>query len=328
MSLLIPSERDYLDAHSRPELESKYKEALSQARLQQPDKYKWHFETVPGFFVQAESETDDHTFIYGDCNLGRKMSWDQIETQLVKLNQDAEPNVIYKLIICARHGQGFHNQVVDKYGSKAWDEKWHALVTDGDVTYGPDPMLTECGLKQAEENNLVWKKERNEHNAPLPAKYFSSPLQRSCWTHKITWDGIQPANQNTVVVEQIRETIGQNPCDKRSTRSEIEARFSRFRFVCEPGFSEEDTLFGPERETDTEQAIRINGFCQWLFERDWDDSISSVDKEKAVKNYMISTTTHGGTIRLFIVVFGHRRFTISTGGMIPIVVKATRSSDY
>lgn len=324
MSLLIPSERDYEDAHERPEVEALYQESLADLRVTEPESFKWLFETVPGFFFQADPETDDSTFNYAESNMGRKLPWDQIERQLKTLNSEAEPNVCYKLIICARHGQGFHNQIVDKYGGKAWDEKWHCLGTDGVVNYAPDPMLTEMGLKQAEENNSAWKREIADFGAPLPAKYFASPLQRSCWTHKITWEGIKPSDKETLIVENLRETIGRNLCDKRSTCSEIESRFGPYAFRCEPNFSEHDALFTKERETNTEQAIRVNRFCQSLFESDWDDTTESVNKLEAVRNSYISTTTHAGTIRLFIVVFGHRRFTISTGGMIPILVKGTK----
>lgn len=324
MSLLIPSERDYADAHGSPELRAEYLQELASASVKEPETFKWRFETVPGFFVQADPETDDLNFRYTTENLGRKMPWNQLMAGLAELNENAEPNVSYKLVICARHGQGYHNQIVDKYGSKAWDEKWHALGLDGETQYGPDPMLTELGLKQAQENNDAWKVEVSEHGAPLPAKFYCSPLQRSCWTHKITWEGIQPTDRKTVVVENIRETIGKNLCDKRSTRAVIEERFSQYSFECEPGFSEEDTRFTATREPDAEQAVRVNRFCQSLFDSDWDASANSVDPSKRLENSFISTTTHAGTIRLFIEVFGHRRFTISTGGMIPIVVKGTR----
>lgn len=324
MSLLIPSECDFEDAHENPQTETLYREALEQLRQKNPHDFKWNFETVPGFFVQADEATDDLAFRYTDSQMGRKLEWNQISAKLAELNENAEPNVSYKLIICARHGQGFHNYIVDKYGVPAWNEKWRTLTTDGEVTYAPDPMLTDIGLKQAQENHVAWEKEVLQHSAPLPSKYYASPLQRSCWTHKITWDGLKPAEKKTVIVENLRETIGGNLCDKRSTRTEIEQRFGPHGFQCEPSFAEEDTLFSPRRETDVEHAVRINRFCQQLFADDWDDSTGVVDKAKAVEHSFISTTTHAGSIRLFIVVFGHRRFTISTGGMIPIVVKGTR----
>lgn len=37
------------------------------------------------------------------------------------------------------------------------DEKWRFLGTDGELTWGPDAGLTELGIRQAKENNMVWK---------------------------------------------------------------------------------------------------------------------------------------------------------------------------
>lgn len=325
MSLLIPSKRDYEDAHCAfPSMENSYQRCLEQTRHKEPENFRWCFETVPGFFVQADPDTDDLQFRYTEQKMGRKMSWADIMAQVAGLNANLPPNVAYKVVVCARHGQGFHNQIVDKYGSAAWEAKWHALSTDGEITYGPDPPLTELGQKQAAENHRTWKSEIFEHGAPLPAQFYASPLQRSCWTHKITWEGLQPADKKTVVVETLRETMDRSPCDKRSAKSVIEERFAQYGFESEPGFSENDLLFsGDKGETDTEHAMRINLFCQWLFDRDVDAS-GAVDPQKRAENAFVCTTTHAGSIRLFILVFGHRRFTISTGGMIPIVVRGTR----
>ena len=71
-----------------------------------------------------------------------------------------------------------------------------------------------------------------------------------------------------------------------------------------------------------EQSLRLNGYLQDLFEQDCKSG--KVDKKLAVDNIFISTTSHSGTIRSVINVVGHRNFTVSTGGMLPIVVKATR----
>lgn len=324
MSLLIPTECDYEDAHGDPELEQLYESDLAAAAKQDPNAFRWTFEAVPGFFLQTEKDTDDSLFRYTEQQLGRKKLWPEIERELAELNRTAKPNECYKLLFCARHGQGYHNQVVLKYGIDEWNAKWNRLGTDGEVTYGPDAMLTELGIAQARENHDVWQEEIEKHGAPIPAKFFASPLQRSSWTAVYTWEGLKPAEVPTTVVERLRETIGRNLCDKRSLKSTILERFGKYNFVCEDGFSEEDMLHSEAREPYQQQTVRVNRWCQTLFEEDWDEKAQAVDKAKAEKEAIISTTTHAGTIRLFIVVFGHRRFTISTGGMVPIVVKATR----
>lgn len=322
MSLLIPSECDYEDAHAQPEIEQLYQKKLQQVTEQED--LKWTFETVQGFFKQSDPATQDLLFRYTEDHLGRVLSWDEIRARLHDLNLAAADNEVYKLVFCARHGQGYHNYVVDKYGIDAWNEKWYALGTDGDVTFGPDPMLTELGIAQAKENNEVWRKEIELHGGSVPSKFYVSPLQRSCWTLKYTWDGLKPASTRPLIMESIRETIGKNLCDKRSSKSVIQQRFPDYDI--EPGFSEDDQLFTSERETSEDLCIRVNRFCQGLFEKDWDASKNAVAKQRAIDGSIINTTTHAGTIRSFIVVFGHRRFTISTGGMVPIVVKATRKN--
>lgn len=324
MSLLIPSVVDYSDAHNAPETEQEYKDEVAKLSIQEPSSFRWKFETVPGFFAQLEPDLDDLEFNYAERNLGRKKSWKDIVEGVAQLNKLAQPNECYKVVFCARHGQGFHNQIVEKYGLDEWNKKWNVLGTDGEFNYGPDAMLTPKGILQAKENREAWRVEVEEHGAPIPSKFYVSPLQRSLWTCVYTWEGIRPSSTKVKVVEKLRETIGRNLCDQRSTKTVITERFGKHDFVFEDGFTETDQLHTPKRETDLEQAVRLNRFCQEMFEEDWNGE--RVDVDSANKNALVSTTSHAGTIRLLIIVFGHRRFTISTGGMIPIVVKATRTT--
>lgn len=327
MSLLIPTKEDYVDAHGDVEQEKIYSVQFSKIRDEKNEngnmRYPWSFEVVNGFFRQSDPLVDDLNFNYATEDMGRLKSWDDIVKDLEALNNQADNNVSYKLLFLARHGQGYHNVIAGKYGLDAWREKWHALTTDGEIVYAPDPELTELGLKQAEENRRLWKQQM-EKGAPLPAKFYVSPLQRSCYTLLRTWDGIRPPDKKPVIAEAIRETIGKNLCDKRSTKTVIANRFEQYGYVFLEPFTEEDLLFTDERETLSEQGIRINGFLQFLFDEDWSPEKASIDKSKRTENIFISTTSHAGTIRAFILALGHRKFTISTGGMIPIVVKATR----
>lgn len=135
-------------------------------------------------------------------------------------------------------------------------------------------------------------------------------MRRSSYTLRYTWDGIN-LPMKPIVVENVRETIGLHPCHQRSTKQVISERFPEFQF--EPDFAENDEIFEkytPEREKLHQQFMRVNLFLERVFEND-NDSI-------------ISVTSHAGTIRAFITAVGHRKFTIPTGGMIPIVVKATK----
>ncbi|CAH6721312.1 putative probable phosphoglycerate mutase ARB_03491 [[Candida] jaroonii] len=322
MSLLIPTEVDWIDAHKdNGGQEPIYRTKLQELKAQ--GKYKWDFEVVPGFFKQCDDSTDDLKFNYALEDLGRLKSWEDIQKDLKSLNENADDNVCYKLIFCSRHGQGYHNTIVDKYGFDEWNRYWHKQTHDGDIEFGPDAMLTERGIKQAEENHQVWK-DQVAKGAPIPSKFFVSPLQRSSWTLVKTWTGIKPDSIHPVVTQNIRETCGVNLCDKRSSKTIITERFGKYGFEFEPGFTEEDEFFDPnERESLHHHALRTNDFLQSLFDADLNGE--KVDKSQAIENTFISTTSHAGTIRTFIIVTGHRHFTISTGGMIPIVVKGTRN---
>ncbi|MCC3263300.1 hypothetical protein LLE87_34580, partial [Paenibacillus polymyxa] len=84
-------------------------------------------------------------------------------------------------------------------------------------------------------------------------------------------------------------------------------------FTFEDNFTEKDQLFDSfqRREEYYEQFLRANRFLQNLFD--------------TFKDEYVSITSHAGMIRAFITVVGHRKFTVPTGGMVPVVVKGTRS---
>lgn len=326
MSLLSPSLVDRQDALGHLEVRAQFKETVAKALQDETakDRFKWAFEVVPGFFAQSDEKTDDVEFNYAFHNIGRLTSWDDLLGQLRALNRAAKPNEVYKLVTCARHGEGFHNVVVDKYGIEAWSQKWSHLNTDGELVYGPDAMLSEKGIEQAKQNHDVWEKEIKEHGAPLPDKFYVSPMQRSMWTLQFTWEGLRKEDQKAVIVENLRERFGAHTCNQRSTKTVIAERFNGYGFEFEDNFSEEDLLHADIQETHYEHCIRTNEFCQELFEKDWDKKLNSVDREKALESLFVSTTSHAGTISELLTVFNHRPFAVSTGGMVPLVVKATR----
>lgn len=320
MSLFVPTLNDHIDAHGELEEVDLYEAKI--ATLQGTEKYRWNFEVVDGFFKQSDEATDDQSFDFSVQHAGRKKLWKDIQIDLKKLNDSAADNEIYKLVFFARHGQGYHNVVVEKYGMVAWELTWHNKITDGEFVIGPDPELTPLGITQAEANHTMWKKEL-ELGAPMPSKFYVSPLQRSSKTLVITWKGLKPDSIRPVVTENIRERIGANICDKRSSKTIIRLRFEQYGFVFPELLTEEDELYTVDyREKLHEQAVRANGFLQSLFDENLNNG--KVDRKSAHENSFISTTSHGGMIRSFILALGHRPFSISTGGMIPIVIKATR----
>lgn len=308
MTYLKASENDWDVAHRETHLDDVYRELLAKTKAEAPEEFPWTFSSVPGFFKQAtDANIDDACFDYTQ-DFGRLKPWQQIIDEINHLNQQ-EDNVRYKLVFFARHGQGPHNIIVDTYGLEAWLTKYRYMGEDPEtgLVYAPDPPLSQLGELQAAENNQAWRRQLAA-GAPVPTKFYVSPLQRSCQTLEITWKGIDIPHK-PVVCELLRETIGINLCDKRLHRHIIEERFPHY---CTSRLHhDDDLLFGDDiRELFAEQSLRCNRFLQKLF----DDP-----------DTVVSTTSHGGTIRGFITVLNHPKFCISTGGMIPMVIKGERT---
>lgn len=316
MSLLINNPVDVIDAHKGGDDETiLYHEHLAQVPA---DERKWTFECVPGFFKQDDPTMDDSQFDLLGENFGLvRPSWAELQTEIKRLNDSTPSTEMYKVLFLARHGQGWHNFALEKYGLEAWDNYWSHLNGDGDLVWGPDPSLTDLGVAQARENNRGWK-EQLAKGAPLPSAYYCSPFTRACQTAVATWEDIAltaSAQPHPVhVQEDIRETIGGHTCDKRGLRSNTEAQFGPYGFEIEEGFTEEDELYSDDRERLFRHALRINRFLQRLFEKDLGSSADPY----------VSVTSHSGTIRAFVMALLHRKFAICTGGMMPVVVRATR----
>ncbi|CUM66525.1 uncharacterized protein PRCAT00004192001 [Priceomyces carsonii] len=319
MSLLVANVRDRRDAYLEPEQDHIYYELMEQLHQEKDDNgeptYPWRFEYVPDFFSQSSSVTDDMKFNHTSENFGAMKPWKQIIEEINDLNTNTD-NELYQVLFLARHGQGYHNVASTKYPRQDWLTKWRFLGTDGEIVWGPDPELTPLGVDQAKENNTAWKRQL-ELGAPLPSKFYVSPLRRSAHTLVYTWNDIDIPTPT--VLENLREVMGLHIAHKRSSKTEIRGLFPEFAF--EEGFTENDELhdtFVDRREELSEQFVRTNKVLQRIFEQDWKDSSSHPNK------YFKSVTSHAGTIRAFITVTNHRKFTIPTCGMIPIVIKGTR----
>jgi len=236
-------------------------------------------------------------------------TWDHLKIEIANLQAEASPGTMYKIFFLGRHGQGYHNIVMERYGEEAWWKKWYKESTDGELTWAPDPDLTPLGIQQANEANTLWKLELKA-GAPVPEKLYCSPMTRALRTCFLTFQDILDDSKKVLVVESARETCGQTPCDKRYPLSSIRSAFPSFNV--EPHFSEEDVLgAAAERETPEEMTKRVRGFLDRVFEHD-------------AETY-ISITTHGGWIHYFLRIVGHCPFALGTGAILPVVVKTTLS---
>jgi len=227
----------------------------------------------------------------------------------LELNQEAPEGTHFKVFFLGRHGQGHHNVGEKKYGTEAWDQYWSKLNGDGELIWGPDPDLTDIGVRQAEEAHAAWNAETSlEIGIPLPEKLYCSPMTRAMRTHVITFEGIiADVHTKTIILENCREEYGEHTCDKRKSRTFIHSEFPQFNI--EESFTEEDELWTTERESQEHVAMRAKVVL---------DAIFGADVEQ-----FISIVAHGGIINAILRVVGRPNYALPTGGVLPIVIKAT-----
>ncbi|KAI0042678.1 phosphoglycerate mutase-like protein [Auriscalpium vulgare] len=269
------------------------------------------YRIVSGYFAQDDPAADAVALGPTPPFFGLlSRSWPKFNSTIADLAAKASPDESYKVIFFGRHGEGYHNVALEKYGERAWDAKWALLEGDGQSTWGPDPNLTPLGEGQARNANTAWRLELSR-GVPIPQRLYVSPMKRAFRTYQLTFDGILPEPRSTpIILENVREEYGEHTCDKRRTRTEIKADFPEAEF--EERFSEEDELWTWTRET----HAQVNGRAKLVLGRIW---------EKDADKTYISITAHSGIINGFLRVLGRGSgyYRMPTGGIIVVVVKGT-----
>ncbi|TVY56790.1 putative phosphoglycerate mutase [Lachnellula cervina] len=309
------------------------------------------FSTVTGYFQQDDPITEDRGFDYTKTNFGlidrayggdseldpihKKSQWERFGNEVARLNHGSEPEVQYKLLYMGRHGEGYHNVAEAFYGKNDWDCYWSLKEGNGTITVTPpfifssrltllcwdswrvlhdwsDALLTSAGIAQAEKANAFWRSQIASQNIPTPESYYTSPLLRCLATANVTFSGLDlPADRQFVptIKELFREELGVHTCDRRSSKSVIRENYPNWPF--EAGFEEDDPLWDAEhRETNEAMDIRLGQALGDVFSSD--------------KNTYISISSHSGAIGSILRVLGHRSFSLGTGQVIPVLVKAER----
>ncbi|KAL2868553.1 phosphoglycerate mutase family protein [Aspergillus lucknowensis] len=284
------------------------------ANPNQTPQFHYHFSTVTGIFLQDEETTDASKFDFASTDFGLipraypsdaefdpnngKTQWERLAYYIEALNRHSPPDTQYKLLFLGRHGQGVHNC------------HYSLLNGDDDLTWF-DALLTDVGISQARTVNETWKAQIKK-GIPHPQSYYVSPLRRCCETARVSFEesglrGTEPFQP--LVKELLRETLGLHTCDARSPKSVVEAAYPKYVF--EDGFSEEDRLHVPDlRESDSARDVRFIELLSDIFASDG--------------NSVLSLTTHSGAIMSILHVVGHRKFTLETGGVIPVLVRGER----
>lgn len=291
-----------------------------------PRKPLYKYEVVHGLFLQDDPKTDWNTFEYMKHNFGlisqpypsdtsataHDSDWLRFSRFITHLNSAAPEGSSYKLFYLGRHGEGFHNVAESKYGTQLWDDYWSKLEGDGELFWS-DAHLTKVGESQALEAHNFMGTQISWANMPAPEAYVVSPMFRCLQTASITFEKLalpEGKEFKPVIKELAREVLGVHTCDRRSTKGYIREHFLGWEF--EEGFREEDELWLPDhRETHEEHDVRTTELLDEIFEEHEGKMVTSL-------------TIHSGAIASHLRVIGHREFKLPTGGMIPVLVKATR----
>ncbi|KAJ5098854.1 hypothetical protein N7532_005855 [Penicillium argentinense] len=294
--------------------------------------YSVEYTTETGYFLQDERSTDASTFDYTAVNFGlinrtypadshlkkhrNYTQWERFYHQVQKLNEDSPKSVEYKVLFLGRHGEGYHNAAETFYGTPAWNCYWAELDGNSTATW-KDATLTSAGIAQALKANTFWQKEITEQRIHTPDNYFVSPLTRTLQTANYTFTGLNlpdgSADFKPLIKELFREGISIHTCDHRRSKSHITNLFPDWPI--ENGFSEEDELWnGVTAETSSAQDVRSSTALSQVF------FTSASSKKEA----FVSVTSHSGEISSILRVVGHRAFSLSTGAVIPVLVRAER----
>ncbi|KAK5166652.1 putative phosphoglycerate mutase pmu1 [Saxophila tyrrhenica] len=298
----------------------------SQATASQNNTAPWptciKYSTVTGYFLQDEPDTNATTFDYTEHDFGlikrnypataglhQLTQWQKFERQVEALNADAPLDTVYKVLFLGRHGEGYHNAAESFYGTPAWNCYWAELNGNKTVRWA-DAHIDAAGIEQAQIAHNFWKHEIEDQKIPYPQSYYTSPLSRCLQTANITFSGLDlPAYYPFVptVKELLREGISIHTCDHRRSKSYIQEHFPFYNI--EAGFTEDDELWdGVRKETPDAQDARSK---KWL------DQVFVTDDHT-----WISVTSHSGEIASTLRVLRHQEFSLNTGAVIPVLVKA------
>lgn len=250
----------------------------------------------------------NQTYSTDSSSTAQLTQWQRFNSLVKQLNSNAAANVAYKLLFIGRHGEGYHNAAQTYYGNAAWDCYW-SQQTGNSTNSWQDADLTPNGIAQAVKANAFWSREISVQKIQPPQSFYVSPLTRCLKTANLTFNSLGLDNFVPTVKELIREGISTHTCDHRGTKSYIHSLFPSW--TIESTFTETDTLWnGITEESSSAQDYRSKIALDQIF--------SSDNAE------VISITTHSGETASLLRVLGHRSFSLVTGAVIPVLIKAEK----
>jgi broad specificity phosphatase PhoE len=310
------------------------------------------YTVVTGVFQQDDPATNPSTFNFTASNFGlinrdypsdslcpgrtNATQWQKLAHYIKTLNSDhsaKKNNERHTLLFLGRHGEGYHNAAETYFGTPAWNCYWSELPGNGSHTWA-DAHITSAGINQALVVNRFWNTLITKEKITLPETYYTSPLYRCLETANITFSGLSLPRKNPfipIIKEFFREGISAHTCDRRSNKTYIHQHFPSYKF--EKGFAEEDPLWQAlHAEGQVNQDIRSKKVLDDVFEHDENTYISVTSHSGEIGSLLRgmfdfhlcpSLHTREGGDADFNTVLGHRDFSLSTGAVLPVLVKAT-----
>ncbi|KAJ5490091.1 Histidine phosphatase superfamily clade-1 [Penicillium expansum] len=297
-----------------------------------------NYSAVTGYFLQDEESTDASTFDYTAENFGlidraypadkdykkneSPTQWERFYNQVTNLNEHSPRTSSTRFCSLVDMGKGgtmppkliMAHQRGTTNLTISIQCYWSELSGNSTASWA-DAALTPGGVTQALIANEFWQKEINEQRIHTPDQYYVSPLTRTLQTANITFGDLDlpkhSAKFKPTIKELFREGISIHTCDHRRSRSYIHDLFPHWSI--EHGFTEKDELWnGVTAETSGAQDVRSAQALGQVF--------FTLSKKKS----FVSITSHSGEISSILRVIGHRTFRLSTGAVIPVLVKAER----
>ncbi|GMM53637.1 putative phosphomutase [Maudiozyma humilis] len=291
------------------------------------------FTAEPGYFSSfatpgqeaLDSTVDDHNVLIAHPDW--KQLYDAIPADT--------PSTQYKLLILARHGQGYHNYSMEKYGVQQWDDYW-AMLDGDDGGSWLDAHLTALGKDQVRDTGRTVLLPLVQQLGFLPHRFFNSPMRRCLETFAYSWGQVLASEPHTLtrsgsttvtntVIENLRENLGSHTCDKRVPHSEALAEYTDYaipaaspgttvNWVYEQPYPEEDALWEEEhRETPDEMDVRTRKGLETLFAHAADP-----------RDKFLSLTVHEGVIKSVLRNLEHPGVkNLQTSKTVAVVVKVT-----
>lgn len=194
---------------------------------------------LPSYFAAFPdiNAADIDGTIVDPLKLVNHSDWKHLYNSIPEDTEDKE----YKLLLVARHGQGYHNQAIKRYGEKMWREKWSILEGD---EYGEwlDSKLTAVGQTQVSDTGEYVLSPIIDQLGFFPHIFISSPMRRcletfiGSWSHVLSKEeykvtGIDDKVVNVEIYENLRETLNSHPCNKRIEHSKVVKEYQDYQLA-------------------------------------------------------------------------------------------------